>query len=273
MRTYGDWQRVLTATQSGRIWWANFQFDLRRRNITTLTEADFREGVERLLAAPAGTPHPMVTIDLTVSSEPAKFDLKCTRTPTTPEPYSRVLDAEDFARFNVLWSELGLERDERTGEKVWDWLGTIIDLTHYTGMIKTRREFFWCSPTRSIKRIQASSKSGREATEIRNQLGLYHVGEGQRLLRVDLPGYILARKMICAPTTLDAGNNVVFVPSDDARGIGWTLNLSTLARGIEEIVVESLPLNADFVVTKIGIVSETPPSINWHQVEADAVAR
>jgi hypothetical protein len=138
--------------------------------------------------------------------------------------------------------------------------------------MRTGRAFFWCSPTRSIRTIQTASRSGYQATEIRNQLGLYHVSEGQRLLRVDLPGYMLAGRVIRAPTTLDAGANVVFVPCDDPRGIGWTLNLMTLARGVEEIVVESLPFNSDYVVTRIGIVSE-PPHINWHTVEAEALRR
>lgn len=277
MLTFGDWQSALTATQSGRIWWANFQYDVRLRNITALTESHFRQEVDRLLAAAAAAPDPppapMMVIDRVIKNAPALFNLKCTRVPTAPEPYSRVLDAVDFARFNVRRSEIGLEMDENTSLKVWQWLGTIIDNTHYTGTMETARAFFWCAPTRSLKRIQDASGAGQAATEVRNKLGLRHVGEGRHLLRVDLPEYILTGRIVRAPTTLDAGSGVVFAPCDDPMGIGWTLNLITLGKGVEELVVESLPFNGDYAVTRIGIVANQPPPINWPAVEAAALGR
>lgn len=91
--------------------------------------------------------------------------------------------------------------------------------------------------------------------------------KGQRLVRIDIPPDALQGKRLCAPTTLDAGANPVFVPYNDSEGYGRTLNLRAIRRDLKELVVEKIPFTEDFVVMKIGKVGANVPSIDWDAVE------
>lgn len=270
MTTFADWVTALTSSQVGRIFWANYQYDVTRQNLDSRIDDDFQSS---LAATLSGALTPTELIDTVIREGPERFDQKCSRQPKTPEPYSRVLEVTDFALYNLSLAELGLEVDDALGSRVWDRLGTTITPYYYTGHMKTLRNFFWGLPTRRLTGNQGPATLTQDATAIRNQLGLYHIAKDRRLLRIDIPATALAGRLICAPTTLDAGINVVFAPCADATGVGWTMNLETLRNSVEELIIASLIFDSSYTVTKIGIVTEAPPDLDLDMLEANALAR
>ncbi|HKG46965.1 MAG TPA: hypothetical protein VKB02_09570 [Pyrinomonadaceae bacterium] len=270
MITFEDWLSALTSSQEGRIVWANYQYDLKKHNLESSVYDDFKSAVEKRLA---DSSPPVQLFDAIVNGEPDKFDLKCSRRLLRTEAYSRVIEVTDFAIYNLRLEELGLELDEEIGRRVWDKLGVTITSYYHGGTMKTRRNFFWCLPTHRLDLIHATTSPAQEASVVRNKLGLYHIDKNQRLLRIDIPPDVLSGKRVCAPTSLDAGINIVFAPCDDTRGVGWALDLETLSKSVEELIIEALTFTADYTVVKIGIVSEVVPTLNMNTLEANAVGR
>src|SRR6185295_23819 len=263
MVTFEDWLSGLTASQVGRIFWANYQFDLNKDNLDRTVYDDFKASVERRLgeSSPEDSLSPFDLVSAILGAEPDRFDLKCARPLLRNEAYSRVIEITDFATYNLRLEEIGLELDEAIGSRVWDLLGVTITPYHYGNTMKTRRNFFWCLPTRSLSLLQTTASPAQAATVVRNRLGLYYINKDHRLLRIDIPADALAGRRICAPTSLDAGINFVFAPCDDADGVGWTIDLETLSQSVEELVIEGLSFDSSYTVIKIGIVSEARPDL------------
>jgi hypothetical protein len=270
MENFERWRAALTSTQSGRIWWANLQYDFNVGNVDPSMEKEFRGGIEKVGTSPS----PTEAVKFLWLQNPLRFNLKSTRAPKSPEQYSTVITVEEVAEFNIKWDETGYQFDEKYPDRLWDNLGHRIKNDHFINFLRENRSFFWCSPTRSVKQVRDSTRSKeRQASELRNQLGLSHHGAKQRLLQIDIPKAMIAGKIICAPTTLDVlPGNVAFVPCHD-ESTGWTLNLSTYERGIEEVVIESLPFNRDYIVTKIGEVADGAPPLDFDLLERRALQR
>jgi len=273
MVTFEDWLSTLKASQTGRIFWANYQYDLRQDNLDRTIYDDFKDSVERRLEDTTAVDSFSIfdLIKAVLKEEPDRFDLKCLRRLLRTEAYSRVMEVKDFGIYNV--TGIGLEVDEEIGSRVWDMLGTTITPSHYGNTMKTGRNFFWCLPTRSLNLLQRTASPAQEASVVRNKLGLYHINKDHRLLRIDIPPDALAGRRICAPTSLDAGINVVFAPCDDGDGVGWAIDLETLNKSVEELVVEGLKFDDSYTVLKIGIVSEELPDLNMDMIEANALER
>jgi|SRR6185503_5392033 len=270
METFEDWIRELTTSQVGRIFWANYQYDLRKNNLDSEVNNNFQISVESRLEDSSSA---VELIDAVISDEPNNFDLKCSRRPGKAEAYSRVMEVTDLAVYNLRLDEVGLELDAEVGSRVWDKLGTTITSYYHKDTMKTGRNFFWCLPSKRLSAIETTVEPNQKASAVRNQLGLYHIDKDRRLLRIDIPSDALAGRVIRAPTSLDAGPNVVFVPCDDDNGNGWAINLETLSNSVEELIIEGLSFDSSYTVTKIGIVSEPLPDLNMDILESNALNR
>jgi hypothetical protein len=274
MKDFTDWQVALQKTLAGRIWWANYRYDLEHGNLDHNTDVEFRSAVEAFLTFLNGERiHPIDVIKRVVDQQPGRFDLKGRRKPLTHESYCRVVTATDFGFHNVRWRSRGTPLDDRTGDRVWELLNTKITPAHYKGSMKTNREFFWCSHTQGVRMTASNAPSGGEATAVRNALGLDQINQGQRLLRIEIPDHTLVGKSTRAPTTLDAGMNTVFTPCNDADGLGWTMNLLSLRRSLREIVIEEMAFGKFFTVNRVGTVTDAVPDLDLEMVERQAIGR
>jgi hypothetical protein len=261
-----EWLRRLLTSQVGRIWWLNFEYDTACGNLSEASVKKFYQRIEAVLLEHPSLASPLAHILYVVANGPSDFDLIGLRHPGRHDDFSTVLTASTFATYNINWVELGLELDEGTSDRVWDWLGVFITNEHYSGELRTIRPFFWCTLKRSI--VAALDERGHlAASAIRDFLGLQSIKKGQHLLRIDIPKVKLQDKRVVAPTTLDAGINIVFCPSNDSSGFGWTMNLQSLDEGAQEVVIEQIPFDGEFIVTKIGVVDDDPPVVNWDVVE------
>jgi hypothetical protein len=258
-----DWLGSLLLSQIGRIWWLNFTFDEACGNLLEDTINRFYDRIEFNLSPPV-LKDPLALIEYAVSNPPFDFDLVGSRSPRTQEALSTILTASTITAYHINLPRIGLELDEGTQDLVWDWLGNVIKGEHYMGLLRSRRAFFWSTPTRNLESAQ---NGALPASSIRNFLGLQHVIKGQRILRIDIPMEKLSSKRIAAPTTLDAGASIVFCPSKDPGGYGWTMHLESLDVGAEEVVIEQIPFDGDYVLTKVGSVELDPPNIDWDKVE------
>jgi len=279
---FEKWSEGLQSFQEGRIWWNNYLFDIRVMNLAPAVIDDFHRAIENLAETPTKFWDIIEIFEKVINHSPYSFDLKGSRTPRRCDSYSRILSAKACADFHIDWDRLGYEDDERSAEKVWDKLGKFITTKYYKGILQTRRAFFWCTKTSNIDALRGSfslfdenTGDPRFASEIRNQLGLQSIGENVQLLQIIISEDKLRGKVIRAPTVWDAGlPGIPFTPSDDLDGFGWTLNLATCDRGLEEVVVEALAFGRNYPpILRIGIVSDSPPRIDLSELEGKSKAR
>lgn len=267
MKNFSEWLNELLVTRDGRTWWANYRYDLEHSNLDDEVKKDYEAAIEEWLASSTDPIHPIDLIKRVVRNYPLLFDLKGQRKPQELEDYSSVMDAGVLAYY-YYQSKNGDEIDDMSGERLWQQLGVKITSANFEGkLLKTGRDFFWCSPTEGIKTCG-------EASVVRNKLGLVDKLQGQYLVRIDIPTHTLEGKIL-APTTLDAGDSIIFTPCDDNDGLGWTMDLETLDRALRELVIEPVTLTLKFVYNRVGTgpIDQPVPDIDYDVVEKQATAR
>lgn len=268
--TYADWLMRLSFHQFGRMWLSKFKYDLNNGNMPADVEHTLKRKVEEKLKTSEPDFPALAILGSVILENPASFDLKGLRIPPNLPPHSLIVKLEDFAYYYLRRRVLVTILDESDDELdfIWENISDIISPRFFTGMIRTERAFFWCTPTDEINNIVLRSKPNRAATKLRNRLGLHRVAKGQRLVRMDIPPDSLLGKTLCAPTTLDSGVNPTFVPFNSADGYGRTLNLKTIRRDTKEIIAEEIPFDKSFTATSVGKVGARVPSISWTDIEA-----
>lgn len=272
-----------TSDPRENIWWDNLKFDVSQENLPAETYNEFLEAIGQYIKTKNQDERPVEVIVKALGEPPVLFALKGSRTPDA-EPLSRVVDAESFT-YNVKYEELfGLGTGTKLADTIWDLFknGDIVPHRHFQGKLRSGRNFFWGTPTRTLEplcdtqeirkneyAVHPPEKADDVATEMRNLLGLIHIAEGVGLYRIDIPVEILEQVKICAPTTLDSSPLCVFLPADKTTRYGWTLNLTNLQLGAEEVVVEPIDFTADFKVTQIGFVRGPLPNSEevWNALE------
>jgi len=272
-----------TSNPRGNIWWDNLEFDVSQENLPAETYKEFLEAIGQYIKTKNQDERPVEVIVKALGEPPVLFALKGSRAPET-EPLSRVVDAGSFT-YNVKYEELfGLGTGAKLADTIWDLFknGDIVPQRHFQGKLRSGRNFFWGTPTRTLEplcdtqeirkneyAVHPPEKADDVATEMRNLLGLSHIAEGVGLYRIDIPVEILEQVKICAPTTLDSSPLCVFLPADKTTRYGWTLNLTNLQPGAEEVVVEPIDFTADFKVTQIGFVRGPLPNSEevWNALE------
>jgi hypothetical protein len=246
-----------------------------QQNLPDEVYKEFLSVIRPLLKGKDKKQRPTDLIDKMLRDTPGPFSLKGRRTPDA-EPLSRVMDARSFALYNINNRHFGLEINEIIEDKIWKLFrnGDIHPERHFAGELSSSRNIFWGTPTRRLEplcgtyqqirpneyAVHPPEKADVAATEIRNLLGLSYINEGVRLYRIDIPLKTLEQVKICAPTTLDSSPFCVFLPTDKTTPYGWTLNLTDLKPGAEEVVVEPIKFTADFKVTQIGFVRGPLPN-------------
>ncbi|HEX8733932.1 MAG TPA: hypothetical protein VF721_01325 [Pyrinomonadaceae bacterium] len=269
MDPYDSWIACLRTFPEGRIWLNNFEFDKKCKNLTPQIIAFFVDAFQNINFeirndddAEELMRRVKEAFDKILETYPQTFDLKGTRYPAQPESYCRAMILGSFVNNNFDYTSLGLRLDENLDDEVWSQLDDLDSSAFYYGSLRTGRKFFWCARTQQFNDLHRTyGLTDRMATEIRNQFGLCGIGEGERLLQILIPPERVDGKIVRAPTVLDAGvDNFVFVPSNDNAGCGWTLNLKTCQKGVEEVVIEELPFSQDYTVIKLGsMISPDPP--------------
>jgi hypothetical protein len=263
-----SWREALISDQHGKVWWYNLQFDLAHNNLPSEINDLFMKTVREQLEALEDYASPLDLLKLT----PSSFPLQGKRSPEV-EPFSRVLDAYSFAKFNIDWEGLGLDT-ERLEDQVWNRFrkGKIVPERDFSNYMKTGGDFFWGTPTRRLEEVfdelgiesptlfvTPAEKGDQAATEIRNLLGLSYHWEGIGLYRIDIPSKYLNGVRFCAPTTLDSSPICVFLPADEDTPFGCTLHLDKLEPGAEEVVIGALEFTAEYKVTQLGFIRKPLP--------------
>ena len=266
---YSEWVTRLVSDNFGRLWLRKFQYDLENGNIAADIEDVFKLRAEVKLSATSGIPW-LQLVESLLQENPVLFDLKGLRIPPNHEPYSVIVNLETYSYFYLRRRVLVTILDEGDEELdfIWSNIGGIITPRFHEGRLRTGRAFFWCAPTEVIDVIVSGNTPDQAASLIRDRLGLHHVGEGQRLVRIDIPANALVGKRLCAPTTLDSGTNPVFIPFNAADGYGRTLNLVTIERDLKELVAEEVSFDETFTAARVGTVETNVPTISWANVEA-----
>ena len=256
------------------IWWDNLEFDVSQENLPADIYNAFLAAIGQFLKTKNQDARPVDVIVKALGEPPVLFSLKGVRAPDA-EPLSRVVDAQSFATYNVNYEKLGLGTSEKLKDTIWDMFrnGDIVPDRHFKGELRSGRNFFWGTPTRTLEllcgtqeireneyTVHPPDKADDVATEMRNLLGLSHIDEGVGLYRIDIPVKTLEQVKICAPTTLDSSPLCVFLPADNTTRYGWTLNLTNLQPGAEEVVVEPIEFTANCKVTQIGFVRGPLPN-------------
>ncbi|HSS20058.1 MAG TPA: hypothetical protein VLL54_08285 [Pyrinomonadaceae bacterium] len=262
---YSKWIEKLEADELGALWLSKFRYDLSEGNLAPAIEQEFQELVTSKLDSVGDGDPPLKIVEWVINENPRAFDLRNQRTPTNPEPYSLVIKLEVFALFYLRRRVLMtvLDESDNEAEFVWANLGGIITPAFYDGWVKTDREFFWCAPTRLLVSILAGRRPNQGATLLRSRLGLHLMAKGQRIIRIDIPAPALEAKRLAAPTTLDAGTNPAFIPCNMADGYGRTLNLRTISRDVQELVVEKVRFDGTFQAQRVGRIGARLPAIVW----------
>src|SRR5437588_9194794 len=99
MATFVDWVTDLTSSQTGRIWFSNFRFDIDSGNLIGGVTDDFESAIARVWTIVGARPFEL--IDEVLEAPFANFHLRCERTPSTSEPYTRVMSVGAFSMYNV----------------------------------------------------------------------------------------------------------------------------------------------------------------------------
>ena len=269
MQTYEEWLDQLDLDPLGRLWLLKFHYDLKNGNIPENFEQTLKTVVDPKLPAPADTA--LQILEAVIVENPKSFDLVGLRIPPNGTQYNLVVKLEVFS-YKYLNPGVLTKVDEGEDEYdyVWKELGNTITAKDHFGWVRTAREFFWCAPKGTIKKIltTCNSRCNLAATTVRNRLGLDHMAKGQRLILIDVPNTALAGRKLCAPTCLDSGLNPVFVPFNDPRGYGRTFNLRTGSRDVREVVVEKIPFDPTFGSQKLGKVGAKVPSVSYTVIES-----
>lgn len=267
MTSFENWILALKSLPEGRIWYNNFEFDRKAKNlpdsiITELVDAFEIVGfhstsTDDLISIARKTQKAFLEV---LKMFPGRFDQKGTRIPNHCDFYSRIITIRAFIDNNVDIHRLGFPIDDWDDITIWESLGKHVKPKHFINTLRTGRVFFWCTKTCNMDDLRCNygNETAELALEARNQLGLAHLGEGLPLVEIIIPSYKLTGKTVRAPTCLDAGfPSNVWVPSDDRNGFGWTLNLSTCEKGLEETVIEELPFERDYNAVRVGIIPIT----------------
>jgi hypothetical protein len=268
------WREFITSDPLGKVWWYNLQFDMSQNNLPSDIHQKFLSAIQQFLKANIENSPPLDTLVRALGEPPVLFSLQGLRAPDL-EPLSRVVDAHSFAHFNVRYERMGLGTSETLKDVIWGMFknGDIIPKRHFSGELRSGRSLFWGTPTRCLEPLCEGQEVGPNeyavhppekgdivATEIRNLLGLSYINEGVGLYRIDIPIEFLERVKVCAPTTLDSSPRCVFLPADETTRYGWTLHLSKMDTGAEEVVVEPMEFTSEFKVTQIGFVRGPLPN-------------
>jgi hypothetical protein len=268
MSSRPKWQDILSNDPDGSRWLDNFEHDVTWGNIPAPTVRKFLDNVESALAA--RTPNAteiFKAIVVIIKGDPVSYDLQGLA-PAFQRPYSRVLEVDDYALYNVDLAAAGIEISPQTVDYVWDNLHEITP-DYHKGYMMTTRKFFWATLRSRLENLNNVVLPGTVASEVRDCLGLAHVAANRRLLRVDIPPDLLMGKRVRAPTSFDASQSGVFLSAKDPNGQGWALHLRSWVRCGEEFVIEVLNFTDAFHVSKIGVVMTPPPrAIDWAKVKS-----
>lgn len=272
MTSYGgfiDWWNDLSLGRIGSLWQSKLNYDFINGNLPTTVESTIMAAIEANLRALESLSSAASGIDLILKSDPGSFEMQGQRTPTDVEGYSCVIRLEVLAHYYLRRRSLLTVLDEADDELdyIWDNLDTIITSRFLTGTLRTEKAFFWCTPTYELQTIERHGTPDASATAIRTRLGLHLVAQGHRLVRIEIPPEALRGMKVVAPTTLDAGYNPVFIPSNEADGHGRTLNLESYVRDLKELISEPLDLADSFTPHRIGTVQKDISVIDFDAIE------
>jgi hypothetical protein len=283
-----QWTQKLTQGRFGKIWWYNFQYDLSIHNLSKDLELQFFQAIEQQLAASDNEATPLEVLIGVLESPTQLFSLKG-RLVSDSKQFSCVITAHAFAHFLINRKAIGVGHSEVLERKIWEMFeqGMIIPEMHFKGAIKSRRNYFWATPAKSLTKALAEPGTSFEAeasgqlqerpvaTDVRNLLGLSYMLEGVGLYRIDLPDNLPSDATICVPTTLDSSPSSVFLPTDGHSAFGQTFHLLKLDTGVEEVVISPIEFTGECKVTQIGFVSSPLPddSAVWLALEERVVHR
>ena len=271
-----QWKNKLTKIRFGKIWWYNFEFDFSIHNLPEDLKRRFFQAIEKQLGS-AKNALPLGVLLEVLESPTQPFSLMG-RQVGNEARLSCVIPSYAFAGKLFNRDSIGLGPSEVLETKVWEMFerGQIDPEMHFNSEAELRsssRNFFWATLTDSLDKNFSGSELS--ATDVRNLLGLSYLWEGVGLYRIDLPDHLPVGIKICVPTTLDSSPTCVFLPVDNQANFGQTFHLSTMANGVEEVVISPLPFTCDCKVTPIGFVSAPLPDDNsvWCELEKRVVGR
>jgi hypothetical protein len=276
------WEAKLESNQYARIWWLNFQFDKKHANLPHDVVDKFERELSEAVQSSGPAVTPLEIIERIIGREEAAYTKKSQRRPLSVSLCSRVIDVETYVGYYIHenWFILKGLRDAdlvARAARAWEELDDISPTYHNDRQMRGKREFFWVTLTDRLEEIESRCMADGSCTleearagEICNCLGFSWTESGARLLRINIPRGALSDADVYAPTTLDADPHVpAFAPSRDGSGVGWTLNLKTLAQGVEELIAEPIPFGRNLEVRKIGEVRDAP-RVNLNDFEERA---
>jgi hypothetical protein len=268
MNNFDLWLIEIQKFEEGKIWFNNFEFDKRSGNLTAVTLSEIIKAFDSITLTFQGIADPKLLASALANdfwtafeASSSSFDLRCERSPTgLCNWYSFAVPVQLFLEKYVCGKKPG---DSSQRKYVPDWklitrARNYIKKKEVKGFIKTKRMFFWATRTENYAQMrqQYTGRSDELAREIRIAAGLSHRCDGEGLIEMRIPAGSCSGKIIKAPSILDAGYpSGAFISSDDTKtGYGWTLNLATYTKGLDEVLIEELEYDENCDAEVIGVI-------------------
>lgn len=258
-----EWMSDLLSDNMGQLWLEKLEFDFNNGNLSATDRSDFDALVEANLTSVASLASPLAALEFVLSRTPS-LALRSRRSVPTLTTVVCIIRMEVYFYYLLDRRAFASIIDEAEDDMtfVWDNMGGLITSVFHSGRLRTDRPFFWCATADQIDAISTHSTDDKNATIIRNRLGLSHMSQGQRIVRLNIPTHLLTGLTVRPPTTLDGGINPAFVPAAESDGYGRTLNLQNLLRDLKELVVEQVEFTPEIDARKQGTVDELCPPLD-----------
>ncbi|MEM6648068.1 MAG: hypothetical protein AAF730_17630 [Bacteroidota bacterium] len=188
----------------------------------------------------------------------------------------RVMVASDFVRFNVDKSKTLLRPKRRPSRRDLHELSELGVDGIIINSFQTSNPYVWVTKMSELSPFMMLRDEKSRALEVRNQLGLSHLIEDQRLILLEYTAEFPEINFLTAPCFIEGCPSLIYRSTSQPDRWGRTVHLETLGDGLPEAVHPTVDFGTSFggCPFKVHYIGELTPSKipDWSAAEASLPA-